>query len=365
MHDHRTALGLLVLFLFASAAVAKPPARDSSAGKSGLPAQQGKADQKPNHPAPGSDAIADIAPEMATHIEVDPLPIRFQRLTAFRLRDDGALLACDAGAKEIKCIGRDGHQTDSISMDFAPEALCLSPDGQIYCGGEGRLVSMDGQGKILHEGRIPDDAETPLSRQRRGGTRPVRVSGIAVTDQDVFVAFGSGWSTGSKSKLYRLDRQLQNPKLLMEGLRGCCQRCDILWHDGTLYLAENAAHRVVLLNRSGDVLQRWGERQRDGLEGFSACCNPMNLAFDNDGILYTSESGLGRVKRYTPDGKFIGLVGYVATQRFQRGSGLAASCSNMVLAVTPDTSRVYVMDYRDNMIRVLQRKEAADAANGE
>ena len=35
----------------------------------------------------------------------------------------------------------------------------------------------------------------------------------------VFVAFGSGGGTGSKSKLYRYDRDLKDPVLLAEGLR--------------------------------------------------------------------------------------------------------------------------------------------------
>ena len=320
-----------------------------------------KSDARRARPGGRSDAIEDIAPETATHTEVDPLAVEFGELTAFRLRPDGSLLAGDGKSKEIRIIDANGQQSGVLPLDFVPEALCLGEDGLIYCGGGGRLAVLDGAGKVLHAGQTPDDAETPLDQRRRGRSRPVRVSGIAVSDRDVFVAFGSGWSTGSKSKLYRLDLQLQNPVQLMEGLRGCCQRCDILFRDGVLYLAENAAHRVVLCDRTGAVLDRWGERQREGLEGFSACCNPMNIAFDQAGFLYTAESGLGRVKRYTKDGQFLNLVGYVATERFQGGSGLAASCSNMTLAVTPDAQRIYVMDYRESKIRILHRKEEADA----
>ena len=70
----------------------------------------------------------------------------------------------------------------------------------------------------------------------------------------------------------------------------------------------------------------------------------MNLCFDAGGLLYTSESGMGRVKRYTSDGKFVDLVGYVGTDRFWNRSGLASSCSNIAIAATPDGERVYVMD---------------------
>ena len=192
--------------------------------------------------------------------------------------------------------------------------------------------------------------------RRRKKSHPKQISGIAVSKGDVFVAFGSGWSTGSKSKLYRFDLELENPKQLAEGLRGCCQRCDIVARDGILYLAENSAHRVVLYDREGNVLAKWGERGRNDLKAFGACCNPMNICFDGQGVLYTSESGLGRVKRYTADGKYLDLVGYVGTNRFWHGSGLAASCSNMAIVVTPDGERVYVMDHRNKSIRVLRKK---------
>lgn len=183
------------------------------------------------------------------------------------------------------------------------------------------------------------------------------VSGIAVTDNDVFVAFGSGWSMGSKSKLFRFDRDLENPQVLAEGLRGCCQRCDAVARDGILYLAENAVHRVVAYDRQGEVLDKWGQRSRTAIEGFGSCCNPMNLCFDAHGVLYTAESGTARVKRYSLDGEYLGLVGYVGTHRFTRTGGVASSCSNISIAVTPDGSRVYVMDIKNKLIRVLQKKD--------
>jgi hypothetical protein len=79
-------------------------------------------------------------------------------------------------------------------------------------------------------------------------------------------------------------------------------------------------------------------------------------------VLYTAESGLGRVKRYTPDGDYLGLVAYVGVERFTSAGRMAASCSNIAIAVTPDGCRVYVMDYKNNLIRVLQKKKVKDAS---
>jgi len=92
------------------------------------------------------------------------------------------------------------------------------------------------------------------------------------------------------------------------------------------------------------------------MDGFGACCNPMNLTMDADGNLYTSQSGLGRVKCYTTEGKVKSLTGTVDTTRFERASHLASSCSNMAICTTPDAKTVYVMDYKNRQIRVMGKK---------
>jgi len=361
---------------------------------------------------------ADLAAETATHEELEPLDVEFKRISALRLHTNGNLLACDGEAHQIKILSPEGKQTGTIQLEFSPESIDVADDGTIYCGGKGQLAKLDKDGRLLKSVKAPKGVDSPIARRKPTGrrkpeeegksdgetkpgaeTRPDgetklgaeakpggetklgaetkpdgekregerrrrrprsrgnRVSGIAVSKGDVFVAFGSGWSLGSKSKLFRFDRELENPKMLAEGLRGCCQRCDIAFHEGVVYLAENSVHRVVLYDREGQVLGKWGKRSRTEIEDFGACCNPMNISFDSEGVLYTAEAGIGRVKRYAPDGKYLSLVGYMGTARFERGSGLAASCSNMAIAVLPKGKRVYVMDYKDNRIRVLQERE--------
>jgi len=309
----------------------------------------------------------DVGAETATHEELEPLAIEFERLASLCLHPDGNLLACDVEAKQIKVIDPQGELVRTIELPFGPEAIDVGPKGTIYCGGEGQLAWLDKADKVVAAAELPEGAETEASEESQRRARicnvslNVRVAGIAVTRRHVFASFGSGWSTLSTSKLYRFSRKLEDPKLIAEGMRGCCQRCDLVTDGRKVYLAENSAHRVLVLTRNGKERDKWGSRSRDELEGFGACCNPMNLCFDAEGVLYTSESGLGRVKRYTPDGEFLGLVGYLGVDRFQSAGAHAAACSNIAIAVAPDGNRVYVMDFPHNQIRVLQKKEAADA----
>ena len=315
--------------------------------------------------------LGDLKTETATHEEIDPIDVPFEQLTALRLHGDGWLLACDAGAKQIKVINAEGKLVHTVQLEFAPEAINVAADGMTYCGGEGRVAKIDDRGTILKvitliEEKPADeqaDQDQPLAGANSGAPvrrsmfdRPRRVSGIAVTEKDVFVAYGTSWSLRSTSTLYRFDRDLQNKKQLMDGLRGCCQRCDIVTDGDKVYIAENSRYRVLAVDREGEEQGAWGSKGRTGIEGFGSCCNPMNLCFDAKGNLYTAESGLGRIKCYSADGKLLDLIGYVDVERFSRAGHLAASCSNIAIDVTPDGKRVYVMDYKENMIRVLQKK---------
>jgi len=303
------------------------------------------------------DKPEDLKAELATHSETKPLDISFQKLSAMCLHPDGTLWATDEQAKTIKVITADGEVAKTIDLSFAPESLEVASDGTVYCGGQGQVALLKSTGELVKVGKIPPEKPTLSASPRHN--RPQRVSGLAVLGDDLFVAYGSSWSVRSLSNLYRFDRRVENPVRIVEELRGCCQRCDIVARDGVIYVAENARHRISMFDRDGKDLGNWGNRERTGLEGFGACCNPMNLCFDNDGVLYTSESGLGRVKAYKPDGKMLGLVGYTAVERFVRASHLASSCSNIAIAMTPDADKIYVMDYKENLIRVLVRKEPA------
>jgi sugar lactone lactonase YvrE len=82
----------------------------------------------------------------------------------------------------------------------------------------------------------------------------------------------------------------------------------------------------------------------------------MALCVDKDGTVYTSESGPNRIKRYTSDGKFLGLVGELG-KPIKNAVTMASSCSNTAVAVSADGAQVYVIDEKNELIRVLVRKD--------
>lgn len=294
----------------------------------------------------------------ASHEETGPIgdskDTGFGDLTNFCMGPKGNILACDAKEQVIKVVNADGKIKAKWKVGFAPCAIDCDSKGEVYVAGDGIVARLDKDGKVI---KTVNAAEM--------GFPDGRASGIAIIGDDVFVAFGFGWSLRSLSTITRFDRKLSQVIVIAEDLRGCCQRLDMTGRDGKLFIAENARHRVVVMDRDGKILDKWGQRDRVNIDGFGSCCNPMNLCFGNEGQLYTAESGLGRIKRYTTDGKYLGLVGYVGTARFVRAGRLAAACSNISLAVSKDASHIYVLDYDRNLIRVLKAKQDAASAKSD
>jgi sugar lactone lactonase YvrE len=253
------------------------------------------------------------------------------RLASFCLSAEGNILACDSGSKAVLVASPEGKLLAQWPLEWAPQAVHAHDENAVYVGGQGRVARLDKAGKVVKTAELPS-----------GETRVGNVAAIATTDKDVFVAANVGFGFS----VFRFDHDLAEPKEVVSRLRGCCGQMNIAAKDGALYAAENARKRVVRFDRDGKELGSWGKDSRTDVEGFGSCCNPMNICFGPDGDLYTSESQ-GRVKRYTPDGKFLSLVGLPT---------IGGSCLNVTVAVNKDASRVLVLDTQANLIRVLAKK---------
>ena len=74
-------------------------------------------------------------------------------------------------------------------------------------------------------------------------------------------------------------------------------------------------------------------------ESICATSPPGLNCVDKNGTVYTSESGPNRIKRYTTDGKFLGLVGELG-KPIRNSATMASSCSNTAVAVNADGSHL-------------------------
>jgi len=249
----------------------------------------------------------------------------------------------------LKFVDGKGKVVAQWPMDRQePGMVHATPDGEIYVAGHGSMTRYDETGNEL--GRFPFDSIED------GRFAEDHASGITVDEDHVFLAFGNGRSLRATESIVRFDRDFSNPVLVVEQQFGCCAHIDLDVRDGELLVAENSRHRVNRFSFDGELIERWGRRDRNSIAGFEACCNPVNFDFAPNGTLYTAESGVGRVKRYSAKGDFLGLVGYVDTTKFDKGSRLAAMSCYIPIEVSKDENRIYVMDVRANFVRVLERK---------
>jgi len=215
--------------------------------------------------------------------------------------------------------------------------------------------------------RLEEVAETEAEEKRSGVAKKVdqakeariaaaleskkRISGIAVTDQDVFVACSSavGWGYD----VWKLDSQLENGKKVVENLRGCCGQMDIQAQGEHLVVAENSMHRVSCYDRAGKLIKNIGERESISKLGFEGCCNPMNCRLGSGGEIYTSESSIGRIRKYSTDGTYLGLVAKAS---------LVSGCKHVAVAVNSDGSKVYLLDVTKGEILIMGQKTSLKTA---
>ena len=146
--------------------------------------------------------------------------------------------------------------------------------------------------------------------------------------------------------VWRMDLDGGNPVKVCDELSGCCGQMDAKALGGELFVAENGRHRVRRIAADGSELEAWGTRGRDGGgAGFGGCCNPMNLCFDAEGNVLTSESQ-GVVKRFSPNGEYLGLVVL---------SRLAGGCKHAAVQVSADGRQIFFLDQRESRILVLEQ----------
>jgi sugar lactone lactonase YvrE len=293
----------------------------------------------------------------------------------FCLHTNGNILACwgqaaagiKGGGGEIRVFTPEGRPAGNWALPVIPQAICVDPDGTVFVGGSGQLFKLDAAGKELLRAESPagskpvnldkKELETMFDRklteqdvaqyQKSLELRKREITGMAVCGEDVFVACPS--TTDFSFSVYRLTRDLTEPKLVVKGLRGCCGQMDIQAKNEKLWIPHNAKHRVEAYDRDGKKLVSFGKTDRTAADGFGGCCEPKNLRIANDGKIYAAESGPPvSIKRFTPEGKFDGVA---ALPKF------TSDCVRVTVEVSADCKRFYILSTGEDAIHVLAAKD--------
>lgn len=300
-------------------------------------------------------------------------------LKNFCLNAEGNLLACvvpnDPAAKNpgaIRVYSPKGALLKTLPLEIKPGAICVGKDGSIFVAGDGRVLKLDASGKVLASADSPvakekivlgQDAEDMVKQMATQEHRPVadvlaqmkgnleqrraEVTGLAVTEEDLFLAAPS--TSDYTFRVYRLDHALQNPKLIVEKLRGCCGQMDVQAHDGKLWIPHNARHTVENLDRDGKPLSKFGKTGRVKASDFGGCCEPKNLRVLADGDILAAESGPPTcIKRFSATGQFKEVLAVVKSSN--------GDCVRVTVEISPDGKQYYMLDTTRDAIRVFAKK---------
>jgi len=299
-------------------------------------------------------------------------------LKNFCLNKDGNILACYAGAGKssdpkkatgIRVYSPKGELLKTLPLDIAPEAVCVTKDGVIFAAGEGKLLKLDQSGKVLASAESPVAKETvvmtketedmvrDMAKQMKRNykdqlaemktsleNRRSNVTGLAVTDQDVFMSVPA--PSDFTFRVYRFSHALAEPKMVVEKLRGCCGQMDIQSHEDKLWIPHNARHAVETHDRDGKELSKFGKAGKVKASDFGGCCEPKNLRVLADGDVIAAESGPPTcIKRFSPDGKFKEVIAVIEDSR--------GECVRVTVERSADGRQYYMLDTTKGAIHVF------------
>jgi hypothetical protein len=134
-----------------------------------------------------------------------------------------------------------------------------------------------------------------------------------------------------------------------------------LGRDGLLRVNNTGRHCVETYTVDGDLEFSWG-KPTAAIEGFCGCCNPVGIAVLPDGRCVTAEKGLPRVKVYSARGEFESVVAGTESYRENLSHGAARDAADgtmggLDVAVASD-GKILVLDLVTGHVHIMEPKTA-------
>lgn len=265
---------------------------------------------------------------------------------------DGKRVATKVGVgKEIRVFGTNGDHLKTWPMEITPQAVCTAPDGTVYVAGDGKIVHLDAEGKVLatvaspHVGDMDEftenvKKETEAQQVALKGTyerlvkqyqeQIARLEAKPVTER---TAAETNQLAIYKRTLPTYQRILDNPasvaianndalvarKLKMSSV---CVTAD------KVFVAVPAIKGYGFDVWSIDLEFKNAKQLVTGLRG---CCGQMDIKVRGEDI-FVAENSSHRVGRYSMDGKLVSTFGKADRTGV---AGFSSCCNPMNLCFGP------------------------------
>ncbi|MFQ5515273.1 MAG: SMP-30/gluconolactonase/LRE family protein [Myxococcota bacterium] len=217
---------------------------------------------------------------------------------------------------------------------FISSAIAVDPNANIWLGLVGIHYGDDPDLQYLQ--RFDPYGGHLLSFFRTG------MAGILYFERIRHITFedatGHLWLTDSRlGRAQKLDLQ---GRLLRE-VGGFTRPAGIASHSGALYVANAGTNLIHHFDSIGQSLGQWGG---PGVgPGQLLLSESSGIATDGDGNVYVVDTFNDRIQQFTPDGRFLGMLG-------QRGSGAGEFREPADLAFSPDFRILYVLERANHRV---------------
>ncbi len=213
-----------------------------------------------------------------------------------------------------------------------PEGICILADGRIavadthysrvvFFDGEGNVLGMHGQqgraaGEFIYPVAITQDGEQNYYVCEYGGNDRIQKFTAAGELLGEFGSFGT--SPG----------QFQRPS-------------GIVWHDAEVYVADAINNRIQVFSDDGEFQRVLGSAEHALLLHY-----PYDMVKDAHGDLYVAEYGAGRVTRLDRSGNILGRWGSTGSDKGRLATpwGLAIGGNNRILVADTGNRRLVELE---------------------
>jgi len=292
------------------------------------------------------EKLAHVDPNLIMYEEsTDPISTGLAASHSIAVDSKGSIYV--AGDKTVRRFAASGDPLAGIELAAEPRCLTVAADGKIYIGFSDHVEVYTAEGQ-LHASWDSLGADAILTS-------------IAVWKDDVFVADASNRIVVRYNKTGEVLNRIgeKDPDRNVPGFVIPSAYFDlVVSKDGLLRVVDPGRLRIEAYTFDGDFEFSWGRASVD-IEGFCGCCNPVNIAVLPDGGFVTCEKGLIRVKIYSAEGAFTGVVAgpeQLAPAGTSRICTLPEECQAGGFDVAVDASgRVLVLDTIKNVVRVFTR----------